>query len=118
MQEVKTEVSEGNRIIAEFDGLIKTYNSNGVMFSKDGLKYPEELLYHTSWDWQIPAWSKTINEIRKAGIAEEEIRNPKLDKYFELKRRYGECVYNNKTEEGFKILIEAIKWYNSNNPTS
>lgn len=104
---------EGNKLIAEFDGWVIDVNikdkpywhpeRNMTMYT-----YPESFKYNTSWDWQIPVWSKIIMLIYERGLT------PATQfkfKYFVEK--YDLAVMENKPEDGQRVIVEAIKWYNT-----
>lgn len=58
---MKQEIIDGNKLIAEFDGGIYDPVYEQFMFEKDGERNwvkPDDLQYHTSWDWVMPVWGK------------------------------------------------------------
>lgn len=97
---------EGNATIAKFmDG-----EFDGREWVFNGQQY-KELKYHSSWDWQIPAWSKLVlgglkGYILSASQEEGERYNRLMDAYYQT-------VRINKPLEGFELLVEAIDWYNN-----
>src|SRR5688572_26876382 len=96
-------VTEGNKLIAEFMGKKRRYESSEQFFL-------ESLKYHTSWDWQIPAWSKVCFDIKKMVYGD----TVKTDFYLHLLNEYENCVCFNAPGRGQEVLVKAIKWYNQN----
>lgn len=64
--------------------------------------------YHTSWDWQIPSWSKIIKLSQQLAIKETDAR-----RHNNLMDRYENAVAGNIPLDGFKIIVEAITWHSS-----
>ena len=62
------EIEEGNKLIAEFEGMVYTNDdpkayAQGYMFSKElGAITVADLQYHESWDWLMPIVEKLSNE--------------------------------------------------------
>ena len=91
--------TEGNKLIAEFMGKKTTQ----IVYEKnESITIDCALEYHSSWGWQIPAWSKAIQEYDL----------PRKSVY---KTRYAVATAINDTMLGFKILIELITEINQNN---
>jgi hypothetical protein len=117
------EIIEGNKMIAEFMGLIlhkpdKTFNIEQWWSgdSSDGRKkgefvgYSHQLEYNTSWDWLMPV----VEKIEKLGLGY--FKYHYTWSYYNFK---GNCLwYKNNNEKGimnlFFEVIEFIKWYNEN----
>jgi hypothetical protein len=76
---MNTEIIEGNKLIAEFDGWRKSPYSNtpNKMYKGEGKTevgiHVDQLKYHSSWDSLMPVIAK-INLIYEAGIKEEYVR--------------------------------------------
>jgi hypothetical protein len=108
-----TEQKEGNAVIAGFMG--KTvYPIEGTPEYKKwkGQAHDYEwhqLKYHSSWDWQIPVWSKVWDAIKDYNIG-----NMWADNYrASFRERYELAVRNNDPKQGAEIIIAAITWHNS-----
>lgn len=104
---------EGNKLIAEFMGFkiwYKDGNKVHVETSPEMVKPINEWAkYHSSWDWQVPAYSKLVKLSNVRALTKGYAINHNLfiDKYLD-------AVCDNNPEEGQKILVEFIKWYNQN----
>jgi len=115
------EIIEGNKLIAKFIDLtphnmfpdelqapfgfewIATNVNIRAMYAKEDNEFTsfEDLfLFHSSWDWLIPAVSKIT---RNEEFIEQENREYILDII-----GYGHI------EDVFEAVIEFIKWYNGN----
>ena len=66
----------------------------------------EELYYHNSWDWLMPA----IDEIEKLGYGVEIVGN-----YTRIIGTTIFCSQPSKIKAGFKAAVEFINWYNKQN---
>jgi len=110
------EILEGNKLIAEFDGVVWKDASlvnyprpnkqwsikfpNGKQFSEYGniddilSKYCK---YHSSWDWLMP-------------VVEKIIYNYDESKSLDIMRELSYA----KIESVYQSVIEFIKWYNQN----
>lgn len=97
--------AESNRLIAEFMGAKKRekyFDTRPVEYLINNYwTAPGNLKYHTSWDWQIPAWSKAIQEYDL----------PRKSVY---KTRYAVATAMNDIGLGFQILVELITEINQN----
>ena len=107
---------ENNRLIAEFMGYLLD-DKEGVYWIETDEKYgvpPEDLEYHTSWDWLMPVVEKIEREymyavqscwehciIDKAGENTEDFERIEVDSSDKLSATYG-------------AVVEFIKWYNQN----
>lgn len=95
------EINEGNEIIAKFLNFIqKSYTPNSEKMwcdPKHGLPVGE-LLFHSDWNWLIPAIKKiaSSDDIRKAGIAN--IMSMKNYDIIEIWKTIVEHVNKNKTD--------------------
>lgn len=91
---------EGNKLIAEFDGLTisksgKTYRKkNGSPFKSNDCKY------HSSFDWTIPV----VRKIFKT----QWIDKNSLPRLSLIKGAMCNCDI----QELFKAVVEFLKWYN------
>jgi hypothetical protein len=105
------DINAGNKLIAEFMSLMVFQNYEECQeVPLDVLKeyvLLEQAKYHTSWDWQIPAWNKLCSESLKRAITKEwaDVHNKMVD-------NYSNCVHANNIMQGFKCLVNGIQWYN------
>lgn len=115
-------VEEGNKIIAEFEGMkfipkAKWYNLFG--YSCDVMKpsgYPfafsmKQLKYDCDWSWLMPAWRKFVKifiEFSHTGLFYSE--------FLRYKSEFHYAIDNDNITKCFEILADAIQWYNSQNP--
>jgi hypothetical protein len=117
---------EGNKLIAEFMGAEfqtkedRTYEQNEYEVAKFSptnvpcstalyVHRVSSLLYHTSWDWQIPVVPKLFHTIRKY------IASTKKKDYVQFTtwtNQYAGAVMNNDCEMGWQIITKALEWYN------
>lgn len=126
-------IIKGNKLIAEFMGLITIQRGKVKSFtlqiekvrnagitdwiSKDFLP---QLKYHSSWDWLMLVVEKIQSLEYEVSICGEQFgqfpRKPRTFIYFDLKRhkRLGEIHAEGKTtkEATYKAVIEFIKWLN------
>ncbi len=110
------EIIEGKGLIAIFMGMEQSKNvlhesGSPTFITKDKHGFNtfmtvEMMKYHSSWDWQIPAWSEAIQIGREMGEG--------FSKYEDFQKRYRFAVSLNKPDEGFEVLVEVIKWINEN----
>lgn len=73
--------------------------------------YKNELLFHSSWDWLMPVYHK-IRMLYKELATSQKIH---------WGRRSGKVVrqmIDYDIAEVFKAIVDAIKWYNSQNKPS
>lgn len=107
---------DGNKAIAEFMGF--EYDGISMMIKTGDLFLLSLAKYHSSWDWQIPVWGK-VNLAVKDIINKAINKKPGLYhtglKSFLIKicNSYNNAVFQNKPEEGQKIIVESIQFYNS-----
>lgn len=110
IEKMTKETSNGNRLIAVFDGWnITTYQQHDERLwhaSKErafhcGKYYtPDKMLYHSSWDWFMPAWCK----FRDLDLPEKEYRDHFND--------IGYAILRGLIDVAFEKLCNGIKWYN------
>lgn len=109
MQAKQLNVEEGNKLIAEFMGAEydNTYNPEYPHYTiEDSTFYPEELKYHSSWDWLIGACKKFDLLYETAGV------DLGLDYNFHCDD-IDDAVTTYNIEAAFKAIISAIEWYNN-----
>jgi len=118
-----TEITEGNKLIAEF---MKNHAVNSPH-----LKSESELQYHTSWDWLMPVVEKiatipsisitiesfTVEYGDKAvgsfGIEKTTWHNSApIKELITYKKEFIEKL--SLTENVWQAVIQFIKWYNQN----
>jgi len=110
----KDEISEGNRLIAEFMGgkftLVKSHTPN-VSFKQHPRQgrnhnstdmHPKFLSYHKSWDWLMPVVKKVFDSF---------IGNTE-DGSFSHEHRIRVSLLNVNIGEIWKSLVDFIKWNN------
>jgi len=135
------EILEGNKLIAEFMGLRKIMLWGGVDFLYDIEKEsyvtyvkvgssginatintrvlkarPDELLFHSSWDWLMPVVEKieSLEHITEQGSYG--------NYYLTLFKNYGSICYGRfrigdvingegRLSVAYKVVIEFIKWH-------
>lgn len=104
------EISDGNRIIAEFMGAKPCkQHPNTQLFLKikdnknPSLQYWHLLKYHKSWDWLIPV----IDKIRSSKYY--------LDYYLSNLGQFNDGIHINTKfiSSTFESVVEYLKWYNS-----
>ena len=111
---------KGECIIKVYDHLKCESNPNGE------LHIP--MNYATSWDSQIPAWSKVMTLLKnyiKNGEVGNSIKSMTMTKmntaswnapevkFCSLLEQYTNAVRADNRANGLYILVEAIEWYNS-----
>lgn len=110
------EIQEGNKLIAEFMELKRSELGAGFYLITDYSRHISKMQYNSSWDWQIHVWNKAINDV-------EHLINTKMPTVrvwdnefgFGWNTKYHNAIDDNKPEDGFLVLVEIIKWYNSIN---
>lgn len=119
----REEIIEGNRLIAEFDGFLfindnPEFLPNGyfVLNSKEGFHNqtnPDELNYHSSWDWLMPVVEK-IEKINSNILFSLDTTGCTLswDDGTEKWKFIESIINSNKIESTYQVVIEFIKWYN------
>lgn len=108
----------GNRIIAEFMGAVFHKESHADHSMKrlpkatpvkpTDFMVVEDLAYHTSWDWQVPAWNKLYLLLVKIDRNKKEY-NEGMD----FVDNYGIHLNHGNIKNAFECLTEAIQWYNT-----
>lgn len=103
----ENEVIEGNKLIAEFMGILEssgtTLSESGIIVSAKGYDYRgeflllDELRYNTSWDWLMPVVKKCA-EINKVRITDDLSVSIFVHNYIEIV---------------WSAAVNFIKWYNS-----
>lgn len=108
----RKEILSGNRLIAEFTGFTYSptdYLHRDFFTSQEEMYFPEELKYHSSWDWLMHVVERiwAITSCRTLF-------------YFEADEKL--TIYSNIQSSDAKIeiwgaVVEFIKWYNENKIT-
>lgn len=108
----ETEIMEQNIMLAEYEQIIDTseefykYKHGNDHYAAEGLKY------HKSWDWQIKVYSRLGKAMQK--LAFDNILNHEFGmRWARLMRDHSNATFNNNPLEGFKILVENLKWLNT-----
>ena len=115
---------EGNKIIGEFMGgeinqIVKIYSGKVTheyivrllpnLLPEDtnieNINTPEDLKYHSSWNWIIPA----VNKFTKSAAPTDSWDNYKYKEYCD---RLKKLVTDFNITPVLNCLSEAIKWYN------
>lgn len=108
METQKQDTVVGNRLIAEFMGIprcpICEEDCCGYQFGAGLIYKPEEMKYHTSWDWLMPV----VEKIRK--IEDETDREGKNFKHYQKVLSYP--IYT-PIETIWKAVVQFITWYNN-----
>lgn len=103
-------VEAGNKLIAKFTGAKHNVAGWGqITIQGKGSMAVSELKYHSSWDWQIPAWNKASlwfnSLLLKADRATREAIKTFRD-------QYANGVHNNNIDFCCKTLLSTIEWHN------
>ncbi len=105
LEEVKNP-DYGNKVNPHWNPDLETLNWASV---NDHFIKPN---YHTSWNAQIPVWSKIAKLIKKIADDGNEFD---YKMYMGLIGRYENAVFNNIPMEGFVVITDAIYFYNTQN---
>ena len=93
---------EDNKLIAEFMGLKKYgYKDENYLVLNNHLS-PEQMPYHTSWDWLMPVAKKIVREIELDIEYEDEYRENLMD-----------VIPFAKIEDVYEAVVEFIKNHNN-----
>lgn len=115
------EITEGKKLIAEFIGYDwKNYEKTIVDEDKSYARLSgdreidvplteEDLEYHTSWDWLMPAWNK---------FKDIEFSPPFPQGHYRICDHIKNAICNCDIELAFKELVEGIKWHNQQTLTN
>lgn len=116
---MESQLQENLKMVAAFLGhTIIDRNGEYAVKTSGGSSYLRLYKYNTDWTVQIPAWSKAIKQY------EELIEELSINSQSTLKRDllsiaaiekesyYNYAVRHDQPEEGFKVLVEAVKWIN------
>lgn len=72
-----------------------------------GMKRTGYLAFHSSWDWQIPVWSKACKLSQQMAMGEEN-----TTRHNKLCDKYEMAVFQDKPDMGQIIIVQFIQWYN------
>ena len=113
MDKTTEDIIKGNKLIAGLfmierlsDGKYFHINPELLLANKRWF-LPEELKYHSSWDWLMPAWI----EFRKLWNGEENEHG----KWITSLQYY--LAYSDEPIRFFERLVYAIQWYNQQTQT-
>lgn len=71
-----------------------------------------DMEFHYSWDWLIPAWIKVYREYCRTRQDIGGVRSSNhVDEFFELTKKFNTAVNNNNITEAFKLVVETIKTF-------
>jgi hypothetical protein len=105
------ETTENNKLIAEFD---QKYSIGFGLYDFDGCHYKlDELEFHKSWDWLMPAVDK-IDSILSDDNLVTITYNRCLIEWYEEGITF-EGLGNTRIEATFNAVVEFIKAYNKQN---
>lgn len=116
----KKQITEGNRLIAEFvgdkimvetDGIAIISEKNGVWFS--GTKRLEEYhekCYHSSWDWIIPVLPKILG----IEFTRPKFNLPMVDAQEKFNALVYRSLYYRTPMEVFGYVVAFLKIYETN----
>lgn len=114
-----------NKLIAEFmcyskydvqhgiknskPNIVDYFNIKEVPLNEDGMDWHSEydLEFHSSWDWLIPSWVK-FNNLGLKHFSCIEIRK----EYIMYRNIISQVIIKGDIESTFKLLSQAIEWYN------
>ena len=108
-------IINGNNTIANFVGsrFIKDTFFPRLVDVEFELMDLDDLKFHSSWDWIMPAWRRLYLKLSESPYSFE-IR---IDEKPALEYWYTEMeqpLTKGLIDLAFKKLVEAIKWYNNN----
>lgn len=120
----KQEITEGNKLIAEFMGFTKPTNGRLEIIKVPielELKYRaihiaiKDLKYHSSWDWLMPVVEKIESELYNdlkfcVNMAFKECVIAEVDDDFYVFYQESES----KIKAVWKAVVQFIDWYNIN----
>lgn len=109
------QISEGNKLIAEFMGLKPVETFGRYSISKDHCTCREDTAeqamkgfasiakYHSDWNWLMPVWEKIVD--LRDGFC---VPHGKF-----LVKSIYQSLYIVNIERTWKEIIEFIQWYNN-----
>lgn len=111
---------EGNKLIAKFMGINTKVYSDTPTITRwqfgNSMLHQDDLEYHSSWDWQIPAWTKLLSLTRERYY--NETKRGASTSWSEQRdiweNNYHSAIDSASPKNGFDILVLAIQWYNEN----
>jgi hypothetical protein len=116
----KKEITEGNRLIAEFmgdkimvedDGIAILSPKNGMWFSgTKRLEDHHEKCYHSSWDWIIPVIAQAL----RPDFTMPKFNLPMVEAQEKLNALTYRSLYYRKPVEVFEYIVEFLKIYETN----
>ena len=122
MELTEQEIREGCLLLAEFDGMIylnelSNKYPNGILVyddeENDEIFEPDDLEYHTSYDWLMPVWVKfrdmesELNKLNVFAIMEDFIYH-----FYMVERALTRSKLLVPIQ-AFRALVSAVKWLNS-----
>lgn len=125
------QILEGNKLIAEFMGCDIKTNKDGLIYMSPlecewlkiphncGAINPNNLKYHTSWDWLMSVVEKIENLEVRYSVS---IRENSCDIHNVYVKDTNINIYRVedlkiKSKSTYEAVIDFIKWYNENKKT-
>ncbi len=116
----KKQITEGNRLIAEFmgdkimvedDGIAIISEKNGMWFSgTKRLEDHHEKCYHSSWDWLM----SVLPAILRIEFTMPHFNLPMVEAQEKFSSEVYRSLYYKKTEEVHKFVVDFLKIYQIN----
>lgn len=112
---------EGNKLIAEFMGIPKCdRHTDGecghYKFGSGIYLWPQEMQYHTSWDWIMPVVEK-IEGMDYCITIEKGGGQTQYCKIIQSKRLFADAFsHNAKIEAVYSAVLQFIQWYTTHSP--
>lgn len=120
------EITESNRMIAEFMGMRCTNHNNGYVFrndSEDRLEvapytvFGKDLEFHTSWSWLMPVVGRIESEFKHDVriYGHYNWKQPNRCSIVDWKdKEVSAFSSDSKIESVYQAVVQFIQWYNSN----
>lgn len=109
-----TEITNGNKLIAEFMRLSQIVETDGICFRDTNAKDIHEIKYNSSWDWLMPV----VEKIDSMGYNVQISRiSCKISKILETEKPIISLAcgdISQKIELCFTSIISFLEWYNKN----
>ncbi len=120
------QIGEGNRLIAEFVGYKKHTEYKNDWFIINKFRYDrtnndkafmwpvDKLKFHSSFDWQIPVWSKVVKDMEQTRLKKGVFNSVNEYAGFcgsleDLKNSYHAAIDTEHHALGFLTLVKAIQ---------
>jgi hypothetical protein len=115
----ESEILEGNKLVAEFMGATKGFNSKDGEFYYLPNNVPsyliKELKYHSSYDWIMPVVQKIINlgwqfQLNSYGISNSA-------EFIKTGSYIKNTDWSTPLLATYNVVIDFIKWYSNSDKT-